>query len=177
MIDCFISHRCKDYDNSLFRPPFEKYLKRLYLKPKYGCTLYAGKSGFLENKIAFAMENSEIFIAVVTESWAPKHKPVWPPKEFEMWQSIKKDTPAYDRCIGLLIETEREHIDYLSELVTLSVYFHSSTFPTLQKPSSKFKVNLVTFLKENEYDYVMEKQSINCLTKTLDRYKKDAIQS
>ncbi|MCK5024577.1 MAG: hypothetical protein KAR56_03060 [Thermoplasmata archaeon] len=116
-VKCFISHRCKEYDNAKWKPAFEIFLIEQGIQPVYGCDLDITAHGLIDEDIEEAIKMSEMYIAVITESWKDISDTVgWPRKEWDLWKSLHSDNEARKRCIGLLLNVNRDTVDFLGYL-------------------------------------------------------------
>ena len=122
-----------DYHREYYKDVFESFLKENDIYPIYGCDLEPNIKGILSSNIRNGIEKSHIYFAFITPSWSirSRHKPVWPKKEWEYWQEIKKNTYSYDCCFGFYLKPSihgtkriRPFLDlppYISELMSYSI--------------------------------------------------------
>jgi hypothetical protein len=149
----FISHRCDDYDSARWRKSFESFLRKLRIKPTYGCLLEDNITGILEKNIELAIKQSEIYIATVTPSWIETQKKDigWPKKEWKLWNEIKEE-PYKNFCIGLLIDTKRKDVGFISSVISFNLeedysrrkkpipLFRSSNLKVRANPDDRIKI-------------------------------------
>ncbi len=118
----FVSHRCKEYDEAPWRTDFENFLMSKGITPSYGCCLDTSFKGILSSNIQKAMKNSDIYIAVITESWQKAEKEGWPKREWEMWHEINKYTDdKKERCFGFLIDIQRSKVQFIQDLMSYKI--------------------------------------------------------
>ena len=128
-VDCFISHRCKDYHKEYFIKVLEFFLTEMGLNPVYGCTLEPEFKEILSQNIINGMKRTQIYIAFITPSWKEVMNPIWPKFEWRMWQEIKKHTYSYDCVLGLVynnshFKAKRKELNlpgYISELISYQI--------------------------------------------------------
>lgn len=116
-INAFVSHRCKEYDKTKLRDYLEYFLRVRELEPTYGCELDLNElTGNIPNSIQNAITRSEIYIAVVTESWKDvTQKNGWPLREWNLWKSIHHDDQDVDFCFGFFTTKSRESAEFIKD--------------------------------------------------------------
>ena len=126
----FISHRCNDYHKEWHKDVFESFLKDYGIYPVYGCMLEPNIKGIITSNIKKGMIKSHIYFAFITHSWSTRFNPIWPKKEWELWQELKKNMYSYDCCFGFYLQrnwhpTKRKSSfvlpQYISELMSYSI--------------------------------------------------------
>lgn len=156
-VNAFISHRCKDYDDSYWREPFEYLLNYYSINPVYGCLLEQEFKGVIEDNINLSMKRCDIYIAVMTELWKNADKEGWPKKEYEFWKAETNDN--LDRqlnVIAFLIDIkDRKEIPILENLYSFYLFTDSSENPVKSKITKSveplFNELGITFYAEPKY--------------------------
>jgi hypothetical protein len=161
-VRCFISHRCNEYDNAIWRKSFEKFLIKLNITPVYGCDLDATPYGILGDGIENAMKKSEMFFAVITPSWLELNEiSGWPKREWEMWQVTHGGSGNKKRCMGFLFNVNRESIEFNRDLRTYSVSWKTFKFKKQSVFSSLFTPMTPLFgsfeVHSKDYDIIVKR--------------------
>ena len=163
LIDAFISHRCEEYDNVRYQPAFAKFLKRLYIRPRYGCLLDKKFGGIISENIRASMEESKIFIAIITPSWESVNGEGWPKREWEMWKKIHENNLSIkNNCIGFFTTESRDIAPFIKDLVSFPVFLTFNK-KIKRKDLLPFEKKLFGYIdadcwvKKEEYPIIMDR--------------------
>jgi len=115
----FVSHRCKDYDEAPWRADFEEFLIQNSIEPSYGCTIDTNFRALMTENIENAMKLSNLYIAVITDTWRKVENEGWPKKEWDMWFTLHKGNYEVSRnCIGFILDIKRTEVGFISNLIS-----------------------------------------------------------
>ena len=164
----FISHRCNDYHKEWYKDVFESFIKENGIFPIYGCVLEPNIKGILSSNIRKGMSKSDIYFAFITYSWSNRFNPIWPKKEWELWQELKRNTFSYDCCFGFYLQPN-SHIKKVKSTISLPTYI--SELMTYSISDEKDKYHDAVLAKAGKYDLYMNDDDKNTIVSLIKKYK------
>jgi hypothetical protein len=161
----FISHRCNDYHKEWNKDVFELFMNDNDISPVYGCILEPNIKGIISKNIRKGMSKSHIYFAFITNSWSYGFNPVWPKKEWEFWQELKKDTFSHDCCFGFYLQSN-SHSPKRKTSITLPPYISELMSYSISEEKDKHHDTILAKVGKSElYINEIDKNNIVSLIK------------